>query len=86
MTNQLNAQKDQNKIFRGQITILFFIYVKPDLPFYHTWETLFGTIPILRHHIFGIFGPHPPYQHKYSTEHQQKWLFSRPTHPVILLT
>ena len=29
---------------------------------------------------------HPPYQHKYSTERQQKLSFSRPTHPVLLLT
>ena len=30
-----------------------------------------GTIPILRQLIFGLFKPHPPYQHKYSTERQQ---------------
>ena len=34
------------------------------------------AIPILRQHIFCLFGPHPPtyqpYQHKYSTERQQK--------------
>ena len=33
--------------------------------------------------IFRLFGPHPfhpIYQHKYSTEGQQKWPFSEPTH------
>ena len=29
---------------------------------------------------------HPPYQHKYSTEREQNWPFSRPTNPVLLLT
>ena len=49
-----------------------------------------GTIPILRQHIFGLFLTHPPThplevinQHKYSTERQQNWQFTRPTHPVL---
>ena len=39
-----------------------------------------GTIPILGQNIFGLFGPHPPYQLKYITERLQKWSFSKPTH------
>ena len=38
-----------------------------------------GTIHILRQHIFGLFLPHPLCQHKYSTQRQQNWPFSRPT-------
>ena len=46
-----------------------------------------GAIPILRLYIFGIFGPtHLPYQHRYNTERQEKWPYSRPTHPDLLLT
>ena len=45
-----------------------------------------GTIHILRQHNFGLFltpaYPHPLCNHKYSTERQQNWPFSRPTHPV----
>ena len=41
-----------------------------------------GTINILRQNNFGLFLTHPLwiYQHKYSTERQQNWPFSRPTH------
>ena len=49
-------------------------------------KLLLGAIPILRQHIFGLFGPYPPYQHKYSTERQQKGPFSRPTYPVLFQT
>ena len=48
---------------------------------FSTSQLELGAIPILRQHIFGRFGPHPPYQHKYSTKRQQKGPFSRPTHP-----
>ena len=37
------------------------------------------TIPILRQHIQRLFLTHPLCQHKYSTERQQKLLFSEPT-------
>ena len=40
-----------------------------------------GTIHILRQHIFGLFLTHPLCQHKYSTQRQQNWPFSRLTHP-----
>ena len=39
----------------------------------------FGTVHILRQHNLGLFLTHPLCQHKYSTECQQNWLFSR--HP-----
>ena len=38
------------------------------------------TIPILRHHKFGLFPAHPLCQHKYSTKRKQNWPFSKPTH------
>ena len=41
----------------------------------------FGTIHILRQHIFWHFLTHPLCQHEYSTERQQNCPFSRPTHP-----
>ena len=38
-----------------------------------------GTIHILRHHIFGIYGPPSPLrQHVFSTKNQQKLAFSDP--------
>ena len=39
------------------------------------------TIPILRQKILGFFQTHPLFQQKYSTERQQKLLFSEPIHP-----
>ena len=44
------------------------------------------TIHILRKHILAFLYPTPPYKHKYSSERQQNWPFSRPTHPVPCLT
>ena len=39
----------------------------------------FGTIHILRHHIFGILDPPPPLrQHVFSTKNKQKLAFSDP--------
>ena len=46
---------------------------------------LLETIHILRQHSFGLFLTHPLNvlnQHKNSTEHQQNWQFSWPTHPI----
>ena len=41
-----------------------------------------GTIHILRHHIFEIFGPPSPLrQHVFSTKNQQKLAFSDPPSP-----
>ena len=41
-----------------------------------------GTIHILRHHIFGIFGPPSPLcQHVFSTKNKQKVAFSDPSSP-----
>ena len=41
-----------------------------------------GTIHILRHHIFGIFGPPSPLrQHVFSTKNKQKLAFSDPLPP-----
>ena len=41
-----------------------------------------GTIHILRHHIFGIFGPPSPLrQHVFSTKNKQKLAFSDPPSP-----
>ena len=45
-----------------------------------------GTILVLRQHIFGIFQVHPPDIRMNSTERQQKMSFFHPTHPVLLLT
>ena len=46
-----------------------------------------GTIHILRHHIFGIFGPPPPLrQHVFSTKNKQKLAFSDPPSPLQVLT
>ena len=41
-----------------------------------------GTIHILRHHNFGVFGPPSPLrQHVFSTKNQQKLTFSDPPSP-----
>ena len=49
-----------------------------------TWK---GTIHILRHHIFGIFGPPPPLrQHVFSTKNKQKLAFSDPPPPLQVIT
>ena len=41
-----------------------------------------GTIHILRHHIYGIFGaPSPLRQHVFSTKNKQKLAFSDPPPP-----
>ena len=41
-----------------------------------------GTIHILHHHIFGIFGPPSPLrQHVFSTKNKQKLAFSDPPPP-----
>ena len=46
-----------------------------------------GTIHILGHHIFGIFGPPPPLrQHVFSTKNKQKLAFSDPPSPLQVLT
>ena len=47
-----------------------------------------GTIHILRHHIFGIFGPPSPplRQHVFSTKNKQKLAFSDPPPPLQVLT
>ena len=54
-----------------------------------TIKVCLGTIPILRQHILGLFGPHSP-THLISMNTvlnvRKKWPFSRPTHPVLLLT
>ena len=48
---------------------------------------LLGTIHILRHHIFGIFGPPSPLrQHVFSTKNKQKLAFSDPPPPLQVLT
>ena len=46
-----------------------------------------GTIHILHHHIFGIFGPPSPLrQHVFSTKNKQKLAFSDPPPPLQVLT
>ena len=46
-----------------------------------------GTIHILRHHIFGIFGPpFPLRQHVFSAKNKQKLAFSDPPPPLQVLT
>ena len=43
---------------------------------------LYGTIHLLRKHIFRIFAPPPPLiKHVFSTERKQKLPFSNPLHP-----
>ena len=52
-----------------------------------TWLAI-GTIHVLRHQIFGIFGPPLPLlrQHVFSTKNKQKMAFSDPPSPLQVLT
>ena len=53
------------------------------------WTSLdhLGTIHILRHHIFWIFGPPSPLRnHVFSTENNQKLAFSDPPPPLQVIT
>ena len=50
-------------------------------------KLIIGTIHILRHHIFGIFGPPSPLcQHVFSTKNKQKLAFYDPPLPLQVLT
>ena len=49
---------------------------KAKLEWPHFFKVQSGKITVL----------HPLFHHKYSTERQQTWSFSRPTHKVLLLT
>ena len=63
----LASQSKEARIARKWISIQIFSY---------------GTIHILRNHIFRIFGPPPPLRnHVFSTENNQKLAFSDPPSP-----